>query len=103
MRGCAGVTEQTGASCQRNDKTDTGKFSECGKAQRGDKNVRKGFVSGVWRHETPHKLLYWGGNAEMGRGMRRLGEIYVAGNEKMEIKIYRRSWLSTKEGYLTRK
>jgi hypothetical protein len=47
VRGCAGVTESTGASCQRNDKTGTGKFSECGKAQRGDKNVGKCFVSGV--------------------------------------------------------
>ena len=56
--GCAGVTESTGASCQRNDKTDTGKFSEYGKAQRGDKNVGRGFVSVVWRRETPHKLLY---------------------------------------------
>ena len=59
--GCAGVTESTDESCQRNEKTDTGKLSECGKAQRGDKNVGKDLVNGVWRQETPHKPLCWVG------------------------------------------
>ena len=63
VRGCAGVTESTGVPCQRNDKTGTRNFPECEKAQRGNKNVGKGFGSGVLRHElslareTPHRLL----------------------------------------------
>jgi hypothetical protein len=43
------------------------------------------------------------GGGEMGRGMRRLSEIYVARNEKREIGIYKWWWLSTKEECLTRK
>jgi len=40
----------------------------------------------------------------MGRGVRRLSEIYVARNERMEIRIYRWwCWLSMKEERLRRK
>lgn len=107
--GCAGVRESTGASCQRNDKTDTGKFSECGRRNvltRMSENVSLaecGDMNCHW-HERRHTSCCTGkGGEEVGRGMRRRSEIYVARNEKMEIRIYRWWWLSTKEERLTRK